>query len=252
MKSMTNLIFSCVISLTLSNAHGTLNAMEKFRSSPLKRSRVENGAQVVPSKVDYIAALDAALLTVDDDGTTVLHAAAGDGNLVMCRDLLARGASPLWQNKLGLSPMHCAVAGNHYEVVQQLLDGIPNGAKCERVVATLCILRRYHIPLDLRLTVLSYLPDLIAAYPGLCKRLVPNYITEEQLRSAHYASQVKLLKLQDKEGRSAYSIAKNNRNGFMARMTNPSNRMAACKEKITHLLEDTTPADSKENKESSL
>lgn len=251
MKKLINLVFLCTITLILSSMHGTLYAMHNLSlSSSSKRLKDANGApvQIVPSKAEYVAALDAALLQVDDAGATVLHVAASEGNLVMCRDLLARGASPLCQNNQGLSPLHCAVIGNNHEIVQQLLDGMPNAARRERIITVLCILRRYHVASDIRRKLLSYLPDLITAYPKLCKIIVPNYITFEQLCSAHSAPQIQLLELKDKEGRTAHSIAKNNRNSFMARMIYPKNRMQVCKDKLTQLLQNPRTV-SKENNE---
>lgn len=250
MKKVASLVFLCTVTLILSSFHGSLNAMKRLdlNAHALKRSRLENNTQAVPSEAEFRAALDAALLKVDDDGNTVLHGAVADGNLVMCRELLASGASPLTQNKQGLSPLHCAVLGNYHELAQQLLDGMPNKAKRERIFTVLCILRRLSVPAVLRLTLLSYLPDLITAYPRLCKTLVPHYITFLQLCSAHCAPQVQLLTLQDKEGHTAHSIAKNNRNNFMARMTNPKSRISLCEEQITQLLHNPYTAP-KENKE---
>lgn len=240
---------SFIVIILIIMHYGMLHAMDRIElnASPLKRSRTEN-LPLVP-KVDYRVALDAALKQVDEDGNTVLHIASTEGNVGMVQDLLSRGANPCIQNKQGQTALHSAVSNNHHEIVQQLLQGMPKKAKRERIITFLRVLRQHRMPADLRLTLLSYLPELVTAYPRLCVLLVPNYIAFDQVCSAQITPQLELLNIQDGQGLIAHAIARNNRNGFMARMTNPKNRPEVCKEELTSLLKNPTNIENRENKE---
>lgn len=240
-------IFLLFISF-LSFQFASIYAMDLASRQPLKRSKTENVAVIVVSKKEYNAALDQSLTQIDENGCTVLHVAAAEGNLKMCQDLLSRGADPRTQNKEGQSVLHVAVSENRYEIVQQLLQGMPKKAKQERILSLLSVLRLYRVPCPLRLKILSRLPELVTAYPSLCKKLLPLFMTFEELYAANLNPQLRLLELKNASGQTAYDIAKNHKNGFMARMTKPQNRIAVCKEEIEQLFVQNKP-DSKENKE---
>lgn len=248
---MKNKIATSLLLLSITFAlTGRLNAMDVAdkNPNPLKRSRL-GPSIIAPSKADFIMALDKAAHEIDENGCTALHAASASGDLNMCKKLLSRGANPCALNNKKQSSLHCAVEGNHYKVVQQLIDGMPRSAQRKRLMAALCIMYRNALPKDLRLLIASYLPELITAYPRLCQRLVPHFITFAQLHTARYAPEIKLLSLKDDSGQNAYAIAKNARNGFMARMTNPENRIAVCNEQLNQLLDRNIPSENKENKE---
>lgn len=231
-------------------ALNSLNAMQSANLTPFKRSKFENnqlGARG-ETKAQYNAGLDKALQEIAEDGSTILHTAIAQGNIALCCDLLSRGADPLVQNKKGQSALHLAVEYNNHVIAEQLKAGMPKMAKKERLFAALCGLHRFRMPRDIRRKVLSNLPELIIAYPSFCRSLISSeIITLTQLSTAYAEPLRTLLNAKDSTGITAYMMAKNRRNGFMARMTKPLGIEDVCKEEIIKLLYGTQKTETKEN-----
>lgn len=221
-----------------------------FSMEGLKRARQENNvAQTISSKKqDYLAALDAGLLRVDPlTGDTVLHCAAQEGNAILFKELLSRGGNLSLCNRALETPLHIAVRENYPDIVQQCIDGMPKEARRARICAVLHVFKMFPLPKDVQKSILAYLPELTIAYPKLCKMLVPAYITEEQFIAAQTTPLCTLLSKINAQNLTAYDIAKNHRNNFMARMTNPIKKVASRKEELHGFFQKPPSPENKEN-----
>ena len=65
---------------------------------------------------------------VDEYGRTALHYACGDGNTILCAELLAAGALPNSRDDNGWAPLHFAAQAQSASVVSLLLN---SGAETE-------------------------------------------------------------------------------------------------------------------------
>lgn len=64
-----------------------------------------------------------------------LHFAAGDGDLLLVTELINSGVSVNHFDELGMTPLHYAAKGEHFDVVRLLLSrGADVNAHCEAVI----------------------------------------------------------------------------------------------------------------------
>lgn len=81
-----------------------------------RTNKVEKVQSVTP------AMIAAKINELDEQGQTVLFAAAGRGYQDICKVLLDRGADLNFRDKSGKSALHMSIASNHYATVKFLLE----------------------------------------------------------------------------------------------------------------------------------
>lgn len=81
-----------------------------------RTNKVEKVQSVTP------AMIAAKINELDQEGQTVLFAAAGRGYQDICKVLLDRGADLNFRDKSGRSALHMSIASNHYATVKFLLE----------------------------------------------------------------------------------------------------------------------------------
>lgn len=228
----------------------SIRAME----SPLKRSRIENGAErATPNCLELAKALNIAAHAVDKDGLTALHAAALADDFQMVKSLLAHGANPALQDKEGNNAAHYAAFTGSHDIVQALIDqplltDISRKEKQHRLLTALKAFRLNLVPKDLCYIIFEYLPGLVTGFPKLCKKL---QFTKEKLISIITSQNRLLLECKNNNELLAYDFARNSNRSFLARMTNPKNIQKIAEQKVTELLSEQKESEQKEieNKE---
>jgi len=104
----------CVTTLLLSGA-----PLAGAGRSPVADAAMRNDLAAVRSLLEHSSDVQAP----QGDGMTALHWAADLGNQTMAGLLLAAGANPLSETRIGrYTPMHVAAKGGHAAVIRQLVD----------------------------------------------------------------------------------------------------------------------------------
>lgn len=92
---------------------------ESTSEQPENKSSVLPGGTFSRAKAALIFFRDSALFSLT--GNTSLHQAAQEGDLDALKSLLGKHVNPGMTNKIGQTPLDCAVANGHFEIVNELL-----------------------------------------------------------------------------------------------------------------------------------